>query len=191
MLQEEEKVVAAPEESEKQEEPIVLTPAQVKELKETGRTTVEVEDVDAGLTDKNIEEVREATKKEVELNHVLNPEQQEIFLEMCEEAKQPFVITDGKFKLGEKELDIRYLSKKNLDQMMFRTGVLQNVYLKQILSTLVDIMRLSMIIADKIGVEDIIQATDDIVEKTEKQHNFKATKKTEEPTEETGEGNKA
>ena len=78
------------------------------------------------------------------------------------ERKQVYGIT---FEQGRNELDIRSLSKKNLTQMFFRNGVLDIVYLKQILTSLVDITRLLMVIADKLGVEDIIQATDDIIEK--------------------------
>lgn len=156
MLDKEEKVVAAPEESE-----------------------IEIEDVDIGLTEQDVEKVKEEVDKKVRESHVLNKEQQELFSQIMEEAKMPVKLTDGKFQMGENELDIRYLSKANKEQMMFRTGVLNNVYLKQVLTSLIDITRLLMVLADHLGIEEIVKATDDIIEKIEKQEKIKAKLKRE------------
>ena len=88
---------------------------------------------------------------------------------MCEEATMPIEYLDKDFKLGQNELDIRSLSKKNLNQMLFRTLVLQNVYLKNVQTSLLDLTRLFLVLLDKLGVEDIVKSTDDIVEKINEQ----------------------
>lgn len=134
---------------------------------------VEVEDLDAGLKKSDIEDVKAETRKKVIHDHVLNKEQQEIFKKMLKAADMPVRMTDAEFKLGKNELDIRGLSKSNQQQMIFRTQVLNNTYLKQLLTSLIDVTRLLMILCDKFGVEDIIGATDDIIEKVEKQRGIK------------------
>ena len=81
----------------------------------------------------------------------------------------PVEYLDKDFKLGDNELYIRSLSKRNYNQMIFRTLVLQNVYLKNVTSGLLDITRLLLVLLDKLGVEDIVKATDDIVDKINEQ----------------------
>ena len=71
--------------------------------------------------------------------------------------------------MGERELDIRGLSSKNRDQMLFRMLVLNNVYQRQNALTLIDIMRLMMILLKQMGVENIEKAIDDLIqEQTQK-----------------------
>lgn len=48
--------------------------------------------------------------------------------------------------------------------MMFRMLVLQNVYLRQCMQSLIDIIRLQMVSLKKLGVEDVVKATDDLLE---------------------------
>ena len=127
---------------------------------------------DALLTEEGIKTTVDEIKEEVIKEHGLDEKQAELFMKMLEEANMPVKMTDADFKLGAQELDIRSLNKKNLTQMMFRSLVLSNVYNKHVLSSLVDIMRLIMVIADKMGVENIVKATDEIIEKTKKQNNF-------------------
>lgn len=134
---------------------------------------VEIEDLDAGIKKEDVNVVEQEVTKKVTEQHVLNPEQQELFKEVLEAAKMPVTMTDAKFQLGENELDIRHLSKTNKEQMMFRTNVLSNVYLKQCLTSLVDITRLLMVIADKLGVENIVGATDEIIDKIDAQTKFR------------------
>ena len=136
---------------------------------------VEIEDLDAGLTKEHVKQVREETHKKVIEDHVLSKEQQKLFKQMLKEADMSQVIKDAEMVLGKNELDIRQLSDKNFRQMMFRSQVISNIYLKQILTSLVDITRLLMIQCDIMGVEDIVGATDDIIEKINKQRNFKKT----------------
>lgn len=95
---------------------------------------------------------------------ILDEEGTRILEDMLKEAKMPVVLKDKDFECGERELDIRGLSKKNKDQMMFRMLVLQNVYLRQCMQSLIDIIRLQMVSLKKLGVEDVVKATDDLLE---------------------------
>ena len=119
--------------------------------------------------EKDIDHVKEVIKEEVIKENTPNKEQNELYLKALEEASMPVKMNDTDFKLGANELDIRFLSKSNKEQMMFRQGVLTIIYAKQCLTSLIDITRLLMVIADKMGVPDIIKATDDIIEKTSNQ----------------------
>ncbi len=151
-MQNEEKKVVAPESEEK---------------------VVEIEDVDAGLKDSDVQAIKKENERRVKEQHVLNKDQQRIFTKILKEAKMPVKIKDEDFKLGENELDIRGLSSANRTQMLFRELTLENIYLKQCLTSLIDISRLLMVIADKLGVEDIVASTDDVIEKVEKKEKIK------------------
>ena len=122
------------------------------------------------LNEKSIKAVKDAIAEEVRKEAGISDKDSELFRQMCEEATMPVKYLDKDFKLGDNELDIRSLSKKNLNQMFFRTLVLHSVYLKNIMTSLVDITRLLMILLDKQGVENIVQATDDIIEKITEQN---------------------
>lgn len=152
MQNEENKVVVAPQSEEK---------------------VVEIEDVDVGLKDSDVQAIKKENERRVKEQHVLNKDQQRIFTKILKEAKMPVKIKDSDFKLGENELDIRGLSSANRTQMLFRQFTLMNVYLKQVLTSLIDETRLLMVIADKIGVEDIVASTDDVIEKVEKKEKLK------------------
>ena len=149
-----------------EEEKKTLVPESDDEVKE-------IEDLDAGLTEEDVKVVKEEVERKVKEQHVLNPEQQELFQQILEAAKMPVRLDNKDFKLGENELDIRYLSKQNKEQMFFRQMTLQNVYLKQILTSLVDVSRLLMVVADFLGVKDIIGKTDEIIEKLEKENKIR------------------
>ena len=123
------------------------------------------EDEIAINSEEDIAAVREQIEDEVIDEHSIDETQQALFEKALEEASMPVELTDEKFKLGASELDIRKLNKKNFNQMMFRIGALQIVYGKQILTSLVDLTRLCMVIADKLGVDDIVAATDEVIEK--------------------------
>lgn len=125
------------------------------------------------LNEETIAKVKDAIAEEVRQEAGISDKDSDLFRQMCEEATMPVEFLDKDFKLGENELDIRSLSKRNLNQMFFRTLVLHSVYLKNITTSLVDITRLLLILLDKLGVEDIVKATDDIVEKIAEQNNLK------------------
>ena len=137
----------------------------------------EVLDTPIELNEENVEKLKAAIADEVREEAGISASQSDLFRKMCEEATMPVEYLDKDFKLGENELDIRSLSKRNFNQMIFRALVLQNVYLKNITTSLLDITRLLLVKLDHDGVEDIVQATDDIQAKlTEQQESLKALK---------------
>lgn len=90
----------------------------------------------------------------------LTKEQEEALIKAMEEAKMPILMTDKDFTLGERELDIRKLSKANKDQMMFRMCCHAITYTRAMQQDLIDIMKLLMLVLKKMGVDNIIEATD-------------------------------
>lgn len=126
------------------------------ELKETANKNEEQE------LESTRKEFVEALKKDALLETALDEKTVKTLEQMSKEAKMPLELKDGDIVLGERELDIRKLSKKNLYQMFFRQAVLNSVYLRQVVQSQVDVLRLVMIILKKLGVEDIIKATDDL-----------------------------
>lgn len=113
---------------------------------------------------KKVEEAKQVIKEKVIADHEVDDETQELFSRILEEAKLPIEMTNEDFKMGERELDIRGLSSKNRDQMLFRMLVLNNVYQRQNALTLIDMMRLLMILLKQMGVENIEQAIDNLIE---------------------------
>lgn len=113
---------------------------------------------------KKVEEAKQVIKEKVIADHEVDDETQELFSRILEEAKMPIEMTNEDFKMGERELDIRGLSSKNRDQMLFRMLVLNNVYQRQNALTLIDMMRLLMILLKQMGVENIEQAIDNLIE---------------------------
>ncbi len=114
------------------------------------------------LTEEDVKKVGEAIKKAQVDATKLSPKNQELFEQIMAQADMPIALQDKDIKLGKQELDVRLLSRANWRQMEFRQLVLQNVYLKQVVMGQTDILRLLMVIAKKLGVEDIIDATEEI-----------------------------
>lgn len=129
------------------------------------------------LNEETVAKVKEAVAEEVRQEAGISDADSELFKQMCLEADMPVEFLDKNFKLGAQELDIRSLSKRNLNQMFFRTLVLHSVYLKNITTSMVDITRLLLILLDKLGVEDIVKATDDIIEKIAQQNELNKKQK--------------
>lgn len=138
----------------------------VKEETVAGQTALK-------LTKETADALREQIKKDKLAELGISEEQSKDFLKLCEEALMPITMTDKEFKLGQGELDIRNLSENNKYQMFFRTLVIQNVWIKQLSNSLLDITRLLMVVIDKLGIEDISAATDEVIEKAQEQHNSK------------------
>ena len=110
------------------------------------------------------EEIKQTLKEAALEETELKDEELALLEQALKEAKMPVEVHDKDFKCGERELDIRGLSKKNKDQMMFRMSVLNIVYQRQITQSLVDIIRLIMVALKKMGVDDVVKATDDLLE---------------------------
>lgn len=120
------------------------------------------------LTEKEKVELREQAKKMAMDEFGLKEDDVKLLEEAMEEAKLPVELDDKDFKMGERELDIRKLSKKNLDQMMFRMQILNVTYLRQLTQTLVDTMQLIMLVLKQLGCEDIIKSTEELIEEMRK-----------------------
>lgn len=104
-------------------------------------------------------------KKEASKNNLeVNEEALKTYEELCEIAKQPIKFTNDDFQLGERELDIRELSAKNLKQVEFRQSILNNVYLKGISDTLIDLLRILCVIGKKLGINDIEKEINDFMD---------------------------
>jgi len=112
--------------------------------------------------EKEKEELRNARAKDSLLDTQLDEKGKKLLEDLSREARMPIKLKDGDIELGEGELDIRDLSKKSKDQLFFRQAILNSVYLRQVVQSQVDLLRLVMIILKKLGVEDIIKATDDL-----------------------------
>lgn len=131
------------------------------------KDTVSEEEVE--LTEEDVKKVAKAVKKAQLDATKLSPKNQELFERIMKEADMPIKMEDKDVVLGKQELDVRGLSRASYRQMEFRQLVLTNVYLKQVVMGQTDLLRLLMVIADKLGVEDIISATDEIQDKIEAQ----------------------
>lgn len=116
------------------------------------------------LTKDEKKQLKDSARKLATDQVELSKHDKEIIETALKEAKMPVKLTDKDFKLGEGELDIRKLSQENLNQMMFRMQMLNVVYGRQIAQSLVDVMRLIMIVLKKLGCDDIIKETDDLLE---------------------------
>ena len=99
----------------------------------------------------------------------LTAQQAKKIAELMDIAKMPIVLKDGDITMGEGEVDIRKLSHASLNQMMFRLMILNNLYLKDIATSFVDVLKLFMVVLDKNGVEDIAQAVEDLENKLKEQ----------------------
>lgn len=92
----------------------------------------------------------------------LTEEEQKLLEEAQKEMDNPIALTDKEFVMASREIDIRKLSKTNKDQVYFRLYCQMVAYLRALNQSMVDLTKLSMLILKKLGVEDIINATDDL-----------------------------
>ena len=122
-----------------------------------------------GLTQKEKQQAKSVLKEKALQESGVSPEDAKKVEDMLKLAKMPIVIKDKDIKLGDGEVDFRELSETNTRQMLFRYLTLNNVYLKDIRDSLIDIQKLLIILAKTQGVTDIIKATDEIVEELRKQ----------------------
>lgn len=121
------------------------------------------------ITKENVEQFRGARKKQKLKESELTEEQVELTKEVLEIAKEPVEMTDEDFTLSEGELDIRKLSKENREQLIFRGYALQLVYLRSLVQGQTDLMRMLMVLGDKLGVENWQQALEEVILKSQKE----------------------
>lgn len=121
------------------------------------------------ITKENVEQFRGARKKQKLQESELTEEQVELTKEVLEISKEPVEMTDDDFKLSEGELDIRKLSKENREQLIFRGYALQLVYLRSLVQGQTDLMRMLMVLGDKLGVDNWQQALEEVILKSQKE----------------------
>lgn len=80
-------------------------------------------------------------------------------------AQMPITLKDKDIKLGKGEVDFRKLSDENKWQMIFRYLTLNNLYLKDIRDSFIDVLKLIMIQLGKQGVSNITKAIEELEEK--------------------------
>lgn len=122
-----------------------------------------------GLTKEQKSRAKDKMKEMATADLNVSPEEQKKLEEMMNIAKMPIQLTDKDIKLGEGEVDIRKLSDENYKQMIFRLFVLNNVYVRDLCSSLVDVMRLLMLSLKKQGYENITEAIDELMTDLQKQ----------------------
>lgn len=121
------------------------------------------------ITKENVEQFRGARKKRKLEENQLTEEQVELTKEVLEIAKEPVEMSDEDFTLSEGELDIRKLSKENREQLIFRGYALQLVYLRSLVQGQTDLMRMLMVLGDKLGVDNWQQALEEVILKSQKE----------------------
>lgn len=121
------------------------------------------------LTEKTLENFKEEKKDKVLGENTFTEEEIEIARRIYEEAKMPVELKDEDIVCGQGELDIRKLSDENKWQMLYRSSMLQIVYLRQVNSGLVDIMRLLIVSLKHQGVENVTKALEDCIEEMGKE----------------------
>ena len=121
------------------------------------------------LTEKTLENFKEEKKDKVLGENTFTEEEIEIARKIYEEAKMPVELKDEDIVCGQGELDIRKLSDENKMQMLYRSSMLQIVYLRQVNSGLVDIMRLLIVLLKHQGVENVTKALEDCIEEMGKE----------------------
>ena len=122
------------------------------------------------MNEEKLKQFQESKVKDAQEHVKFSELDEETLGKILEEAEMPTVIRDKDFQMGKGEIDIRKLSPQNYKQMMFRmSAILPNVYLRQILNTLVDISRLMMIWMNKAGITDISKEMEELFERLKKE----------------------
>lgn len=122
-----------------------------------------------GLTKDEKSEAKQKIKDLATEDLKVSPEEMKKLEEMMKLAKMPIEMKDSDVKLGEGEVDIRKLSDANFKQMLFRLFVLNNVYIRDLCSSMIDLLRLVMLLLKKLGVEDVTKAMGDLMEELSNQ----------------------
>lgn len=115
-----------------------------------------------GLTAEEKKELKAKARETAIQELGVSEEEMDKIQDMLKLAQMPIVLKDGDVKMGKGEVDIRKLSEENFRQMVWRLLILNNLYTKDISSSLIDIMKLIMLVLKRLGCEDIIAATDEL-----------------------------
>jgi len=115
-----------------------------------------------GLTTEEKKELKAKAKQTAMEELGVSEEEMDKIQDMLKLAQMPIELKDSDVKMGKGEVDVRKLSDQNFRQMVWRLLILNNLYTKDISSSLIDIMKLIMLVLKRLGCEDIIKATDEL-----------------------------
>lgn len=115
-----------------------------------------------GLTKEEKAKAKDQLKQQALKESGVSEEDAKKVTELFDLAQMPITLKDKDIKLGKGEVDFRKLSDENKFQMLFRFLTLNNIYLKDIRDSFVDVLKLIMIALGKQGVNDITQAIEDL-----------------------------
>lgn len=119
-----------------------------------------MEEMNKATVDAFKEEKKEAMMGE----YSPNPEEIEAAKQIYAEAQMPLELKDGDVVCGKGEIDIRELSRKDRDQMIYRALMLTVVYLRQVVQGQTDAVRMDASILRALGVKGIAKHLEETVE---------------------------
>lgn len=121
------------------------------------------------FTEKDLKQVQEGLKEKAQKDIQLTPDEIKKFNKVLGQFGYPVKIANEDFQLGQGEQDIRFLSAKNKDQLDFRFNMMMVSYLRETSQTMGDILRMLMVIALKMGVQNITQSLGDMLDQLNKE----------------------
>lgn len=114
-------------------------------------------------SEKTLENFKEEKKEKFLGEATPNEDEKELARKIFEEARMPLELKDDEVKCGEGEIDIRGLSRKNRDQMIYRVLMLNLVYLRQLCQNQTDLFRLQAAELRALGVKNITSAIEEAI----------------------------
>lgn len=114
-------------------------------------------------SEKTLENFKEEKKEKFLGEATPNEDEKELAKKIFEEARMPLELKDDEVKCGEGEIDIRGLSRKNRDQMIYRVLMLNLVYLRQLCQNQTDLFRLQAAELRALGVKNITSAIEEAI----------------------------
>lgn len=129
-----------------------------------------------GLTKQQKSQAKDKMKEMAMQDNSVSPEEMKKLEEMMKIAKMPIELKDSDIQMGEGEVDVRKLSEESYKQLIFRLFTLNNVYVRDLCTSLIDVMRLMMILLEKLGIDDVPTAMDQLMDKLSKQMKSKQMK---------------
>lgn len=119
--------------------------------------------------EKDLKKAKKQAKEESMKQVELTDEEREMIERAEKELNQPIELKDNDIKLGNGELDIRSLSQKSINQLMFRLQSGNLAYLRYLSQSLIDILRVVMLIATKVGVQNMTEEISELIDKLAKE----------------------
>lgn len=126
-----------------------------------------------GLTKEEKQKAKQQLKEQALKESGVSEQDAKKITELFDLAQLPIVLKDNDIKLGKGEVDFRKLSDENKWQMIFRFLTLNNLYLKDIRDSFIDVLKLFMISLGKQGVSDITKAIEELENKLREETNQK------------------